>query len=89
MFIIFHQENTNEEINTEILILKEARPTTIYVDATFHPTIHQCADQSLSNTATPEMGMIPTSNKGTLSNSHIVKDLSKFIQGDGMVELLS
>ena len=34
-------------------------PATSYVVATFHPTIGQCAHQSLSNTATPEMGMIP------------------------------
>ena len=34
-------------------------PATSYVAATFHPTIGQCAHQSLSNTATPKMGMIP------------------------------
>ena len=34
-------------------------PTTSYAAATFHPTIGQCAPQSLSNTATPELGMIP------------------------------
>ena len=34
------------------------RPATSYVAATFHPTIGQCAHQSLSNTATPELGMI-------------------------------
>ena len=34
-------------------------PTTSYVTATFHPTIGQRAHQSLSNTATPELGMIP------------------------------
>jgi len=66
MFIIFHQENKNAEINIEILILKEVHPVTSYVTATFHPTIGQCAHQSLSNIATPEMGMIPTRNKGTL-----------------------
>ena len=32
---------------------------TSYVAATFHPTIGQRAHQSLSNTATPELGMIP------------------------------
>ena len=32
---------------------------TSYVAATFHPTIGQFAHQSLSNTTTPELGMIP------------------------------
>ena len=32
---------------------------TSYVAATFHPTIGQRAHQSLSNAATPEIGMIP------------------------------
>ena len=36
-----------------------ARPATSYVAATFHPTIGQLAHQSLSNAATPELGMIP------------------------------
>ena len=35
------------------------RPTTSYITATFHPTIGQRAHQSLSNTATHELGMIP------------------------------
>ena len=77
MFIIFHQENTNAEINKEILILKEDRPTTIYVAATFHPTIGQCAHQSVSIIATPELGIILTRNKGTLPDSHIAKDTTK------------
>ena len=34
-------------------------PATSYVAAMFHPTIGQHAHQSLSNTATPKMGMIP------------------------------
>ena len=29
----------------------------------FHPTIGQCSPKSLSNTATPELGMIPKRNK--------------------------
>ena len=37
----------------------KTHPTTSYVAATFHPTIGQRAYQSLSNTATPELGMIP------------------------------
>ena len=35
------------------------RPATSYVTTTFHPTIGQRAHQSLSNIATPELGMIP------------------------------
>ena len=35
------------------------RPATSYVVAMFHPTIGQHAHQSLSNTTTPELGMIP------------------------------
>ena len=35
------------------------RPATSYVAATFHPTIGQHAHQSLSNIATPDLGMIP------------------------------
>ena len=34
-------------------------PTTSYIAAMFHPTIGQLAHQSLSNAATPELGMIP------------------------------
>ena len=41
----------------------EARPATSYVTATFHPTIGVCAYQSLSSTATPELGMSPIRNK--------------------------
>ena len=40
------------------LLVKKLSATS-YVAATFHPTIGQRAHQSLSNTATPEMGMIP------------------------------
>ena len=39
--------------------LVSTHPATSYVVATFHPTIGQRAHQSLSNTATPELGMIP------------------------------
>ena len=35
------------------------RPATRYVAASFHPTIGQHGHQSLSNTTTPELGMIP------------------------------
>ena len=39
--------------------LVRTHPATGYVVAKFHPTIYQHAHQSLSNTATPELGMIP------------------------------
>ena len=42
------------------LILWKLRSATSYIAATFHPTIGQCAHQSLSNTSMPELGMIPT-----------------------------
>ena len=44
------------DMNTHLI---RTRPATSYVAATFHPSIGQCAHQSLSNTATPELGMIP------------------------------
>ena len=45
-----------------------------YVTAMFHPTIVQCAHKSLSNTATPKLGMISTRNKETLAGPHVSKD---------------
>ena len=42
--------------NTHLI---RTRPTTIYVAKIFHPTIGQHAHQSLNNTVTPELGMIP------------------------------
>ena len=60
-----------------MIILGEACLATSYIVVTFHPTIGQCAHQSLSNTATPELGMIPTRNKGTLAESHIDKDITR------------
>ena len=70
--------------------MKKACPATIYVAATFHPTIGQCAHHSLSTTDTPELGMIPIRNKGTLAGSHIAKDISKFIQAKtfGFIKLI-
>ena len=47
---------------TRILFLEETCPSASYVATTFHPTIVQCAHQSLSNTTTPELGMISTRN---------------------------
>ena len=77
------------EISTGILIFERICSTTSYIAATFHPTIGQCAHQSLSNNATPKLGMIPTRNKGTLAGSHISKDISKFIQANtiGFIKL--
>ena len=37
----------------------------------------QCAHQSLSSTATPELDMIPIRNKGTLADSQIAKDITR------------
>ena len=37
----------------------KTHPATSYVTLMFHPTIGQCTHQSLSNTATPKIGMIP------------------------------
>ena len=51
------------EINIEILIFEEVCSATSYLATTFHPTIGQGVPQSLSNNATPELGMIPTGNK--------------------------
>ena len=44
---------------TTLIFWWRVYPATSYVAATFHPTIGQHAHQSLSNTATPELGMIP------------------------------
>ena len=66
-------------------------PTTSYVAVRFHPTIGQCAHQSLSSTTTLELGMIPTRNKGTAIGSHIAKEVSKFSKGKtffGFIRLL-
>ena len=82
MFIIFIKQQIQLQIwnRQEYLSYEEVRPVTSYVTAMFHLTIGQCAHQSLSNTATPELGMIPTRNKGTLVGSHIAKDMSKSSQ---------
>ena len=80
-----------QRLTQEILILKKVCPATSYVIAMFHPTISQCAHQSLSKNATPKLGMIPTRNKGTLEDSHITKDISKFSQDKttfGLIRLL-
>ena len=39
------------------------RPATSYVATTFHPTIGHRAHQSLSNTATPELGTLVENEK--------------------------
>ena len=44
------------DMNTHLI---RTRPATSYVVATFHPTIGHRAHQSLNNTATLELGMIP------------------------------
>ena len=65
MFILIHKQFIEDIKYTRILIWKRSWPAISYVAATFHPTIGQCAHQSLSTTATLELGMIPTRNKGT------------------------
>ena len=42
----------------KITYLMKYPSATSYVAATFHPTIGQRAPQSISNAATPELGMI-------------------------------
>ena len=51
--------NCRGEVNNSTYLLMKNSPATSYVAATFHPTIGQRAHQSLSNAATPELGMIP------------------------------
>ena len=49
--------------NKKYLSLSKSCPATSYVAATFHPTIGQCAHQSLSSTTTAVLGMISPRNK--------------------------
>ena len=90
MFILIHK--TIAEIkHTTILILRRSFPANSYVAAMFHPTIGQCAHQPISSTATLELGMIPTRNKGTTTGSHIAKAITKFSQAKtkfGFIRLL-
>ena len=51
--------NYRDAVNSNTYLLMRNSPATSYVAATFHPTIGQLAHLSLSNTATPELGMIP------------------------------
>ena len=62
MFIIIHEtiDTIAEMKQLGVLIFWwRALPATSYVATTFHPTMGQRAHQSLSKTATPELGMIP------------------------------
>ena len=94
MFIISHEiVDIIAEMKQSGLLIFQWRtcPATSYVAATFHPTIGQCAHQSLSNIATPKLGMIPTRNRGTTIGSHIAKYISKSIQAKttfGFIRLL-
>ena len=54
------------------LYLTEACPSTSYIAAMFHPTIGQRDHQSLSNAATPELGMIPPRIR-VITGLHIAK----------------
>ena len=51
----------------------KASSATSYVAATFHQTIGQRAHQSLSNAATPELGMILQGIR-ELAGLHIARD---------------
>ena len=51
--------NKNAGIKHKNAYLERIWSTISYVPAMFHPTISQCAHQSLNITATPELGMIP------------------------------
>ena len=58
-FILINSKYRIAEVKCiRLLILWKLCSTTSYVAATFHPTIGQRAHQSLSNAATPELGMI-------------------------------
>ena len=60
MFILFinNKYNCRDEMVKNTYLVR-TRPATSYVVATFHRTIGQCAHQYLSNTAIPELGIIP------------------------------
>ena len=51
--------NCRDEVTSITYLSMKNSPATSYVAATFHPTIGQRAHESLRNTATPELGMIP------------------------------
>ena len=51
--------NYRDAVTNSTYLLMKNPPATSYVAAMFHPTIGQLAHQSLSNAATPELGMIP------------------------------
>ena len=63
IIFIYKQVQLQGLKHKKYLSLSEACPATSYVIATFHPTIGQCALQSLNNTATPELDMISPRNK--------------------------
>ena len=63
MFIIFINQIQCRELTHRYLSYEEAHLTTSYFTPTFHPTIVQCAPKYLSNTDTPELGMILTRDK--------------------------
>ena len=50
--------NYRDAVNNSTYLLMRNLPATSYVATTFHPTIGQLAHQTLSNAATPELGMI-------------------------------
>ena len=63
MFILIPKQFIEEIKYTRILIWKRSWSTSSNVATTFHPTIGQCAHQSLIIMATPELGMIPQGSR--------------------------
>ena len=68
--LIYEQLQLQGLKHKKYLSLSEYCLTASNVAATFHPTIGQCAHQSLSNTTTLELGVIPPRNKELSSLTH-------------------
>ena len=73
--------NWRSKIDKNTYLIR-TRPATSYVALMFHPTIGQCAHQSLNNTTTLELGMTSTRNNGTLVDSYIAKGATKLSQAN-------
>ena len=83
IFIIIHETVDIAEMKQSGLLIFWWRnhPATSYVAAMFHPTIGQCAHQSLSITAIPEMGMIPQGTRD-ITGSHIAQNQNIYSQAN-------
>ena len=64
MFIWIYKQTKLQGFKHKNTYLRRSCPTTSYVTAMFHPTIGQCAHQSLNNTTTLELGMMPQGIRG-------------------------